>query len=86
LLLLRDDEDVAAHLHPSAFQAFALEQVPVEHRVDPNTGVWLLRSCQLTFAFLNAVDAAGADPEGRDLASQEPWGSTSPGAPPRTSG
>jgi hypothetical protein len=62
VLLLRDDEDIAVHLHPSAFQAFALEQVPAEHRVNPNTGVWLLRSCPLAFAFLDAVDAAGMQP------------------------
>src|SRR3954452_16957939 len=62
VLLLRDDEDVAGHLHRAAFQALALEHVPAEHRVNPNTGVWLLRSCPEAFAFLDAVEAAGVQP------------------------
>ena len=62
VLLTRDDEDVAMHLHPRAFQALALEHVPHEHRVNPNTGVWLLRSCPQAFAFLDAVERAGPQP------------------------
>jgi hypothetical protein len=62
VLLVREDEDVAVHLHPDAFQALALEQVPAEHRVNPNTGVWLLRSCAESLAFLDAVEAAGPQP------------------------
>ena len=62
VLLMRDDEDVSVHLHPASFQALALEQVPAEHRVNPNTGVWLLRSCPEAFAFLDAVEAAGPQP------------------------
>lgn len=58
-LLLRDDEDIASHLHPDHFQALGLEHVPSEHRINPTTGVWLLRSCPEAFAFLEAVDAAG---------------------------
>lgn len=62
VLLLRDDEDVTSHLHPRHFQALALEQVPSEHRVNPNTGVWLLRSCVRAFAFLDEVEARGQQP------------------------
>jgi len=62
VLLLRDDEDVAQHLHPEHFQALVLESVPSEHRVNPNTGVWLLRSCPAASAFLDTVDRAGPQP------------------------
>ena len=62
VLLLRDDEDVTQHLHPRDFQALALEQVPAEHRINPNTGVWLLRSCPRAFAFLDEVEALGQQP------------------------
>ena len=62
VLLMRDDEDVSTHLHPDSFQALALEQVPSEHRVNPNTGVWLMRSCPESFAFLDAVEEAGPQP------------------------
>lgn len=62
VLVLRFDEDVADHLHPEHFQALALEQVPFEHRVNPNTGVWLLRSGPDAFDFLDAVEAAGQQP------------------------
>ena len=58
-LLLRDDQDVSAHLHPDHFQALGLEHVPSEHRINPTTGAWLVRSCPAAFAFLDAVDAAG---------------------------
>ena len=62
VLLIRHDEDVSIHLHPEHFQALALEQVPAEHRVNPNTGVWLLRSCAESTAFLDAVQQAGPQP------------------------
>ena len=62
VLVVRFDEDVADHLHPDHFQALALEQVPFEHRVNPNTGVWLLRSCPEAFDFLAAVEEAGPQP------------------------
>ena len=62
VLLLRDDDDIATHLRTRAFQAFVLEQVPAEHRVNPNTGVWLMRSCPQAFSFLDAVEAAGPQP------------------------
>jgi hypothetical protein len=62
VLVLRDDEDVTVHLHPGAFQALVLEQVPSEHRVNPNTGVWLLRAGPAATAFLDAVHTAGPQP------------------------
>jgi hypothetical protein len=62
ILLLRADEDIATHLHDLAFQSLALESVPYEHRINPNTGVWLMRSCPESFAFLDAVEAAGPQP------------------------
>ena len=62
ILLLRTDDDITSHLRPGDFQALALEQVPAEHRVNPNTGVWLLRSCPAALAFLDAVEAAGPQP------------------------
>jgi hypothetical protein len=62
VMLTRTDEDVADHLHPDHFQALALEHVPFEHRVNPNTGVWLMRSCPQAFAFLDAVESAGPQP------------------------
>lgn len=62
VVLTRFDEDIAEHLHPDHFQALALEHVPFEHRVNPNTGVWLMRSCTQAFAFLDAVEEAGPQP------------------------
>lgn len=62
VVLTRFDEDIAQQLHPDHFQALALEHVPFEHRVNPNTGVWLMRSCAQAFAFLDAVEEAGPQP------------------------
>jgi hypothetical protein len=62
VLLQRDDDDILQHLHPEDFQALALEQVPSEHPINPNTGVWLLRSCPQALVFLDAVERAGQQP------------------------
>ena len=62
VLLRRYDEDVADHLHPDHFQGLVLEHVPYEHRVNPNTGVWLMRSGPMAVGFLDAVAAAGPQP------------------------
>lgn len=62
VLLMRHDEDVSALLHPRAFQGLVLEHVPAEDRVNPNTGVWVLRSCPTSLAFLQTVQAAGQQP------------------------
>lgn len=62
VLVVRTDEDIAGHLHDDHFQALAIEHVPAEHRVNPNTGVWLMRSCAQAFDFLDAVEAAGPQP------------------------
>jgi hypothetical protein len=62
VLLIRDDEDIASHLHPADFQALAIEHVPAEHRVNPNTGVWAMRSQPTAFEFLDAVEAVGPQP------------------------
>ncbi|MEO8328943.1 MAG: hypothetical protein ABI586_02955 [Candidatus Nanopelagicales bacterium] len=61
VLLLRDDEDVAMHLGPSDIHALALEHVPTEHRINPNTGVWLLRGPD-GIALLDAIESVGQQP------------------------
>lgn len=62
VLILRNDEDIAERLHPDDFQGLVMENVPYEHRMNPNTGVWLMRSCPTAFEFLAAVEAAGPQP------------------------
>jgi hypothetical protein len=62
VLLLRQDEDVAGHLRSGDFQGLVLERVPREQRVNPNTGVWLLRAGRTAVRFLDAVEAAGPQP------------------------
>ena len=62
VLIVRQDEDVSGHLTVDAFQALALEQVPSERRLNPNTGVWLLRSGPTAFAFLDLIDELGPQP------------------------
>ncbi|MCW2541107.1 MAG: hypothetical protein JWN95_2832 [Frankiales bacterium] len=62
VLLMRDDEDIAEQVHPDSFQGLVLEQVPHEHRVNPNTGVWFMRARPEAIDFLDAVLAAGPQP------------------------
>jgi hypothetical protein len=59
VMICRFDDDIAAHLAPEKFQAFALEQVPQDRRVNPNTGVWVLRGGRQVSRFLHAVERAG---------------------------
>lgn len=62
VLLTRHDEDVAGLLSARDFQGLVLEEVPSERRVNPNTGVWVLRSCPAAVQFLQAVEEAGPQP------------------------
>jgi len=61
VLLLRDDEDIAVHLRSTDLHALALEHVPMEHRINPNTGVWLLRGPD-SLKLLDAIENAGRQP------------------------
>jgi hypothetical protein len=62
IVICRRDEDIADHLRDDSFQALTIEQVPSEHRVNPNTGVWVMRHCTEAFDFLDAVEEAGPQP------------------------
>jgi len=59
VMICRFDDDIASHLAPDKFQAFAIEQVPQDRRINPNTGVWVLRSGRRAVRFLRSVERAG---------------------------
>ena len=59
VMIRRFDDDIATHLAPQKFQAFALEQVPQDRRINPNTGVWVMRGGRQAGRFLRAVERAG---------------------------
>lgn len=59
IIICRDDEDISGHLRDDSFQALTMEQVPSENRLNPNTGVWVMRHCAEAFEFLDAVEEAG---------------------------
>lgn len=59
VMIRRFDDDIASHLAPDKFQAFALEQVPQDRRVNPNTGVWVMRGGRQASRFLRSVERAG---------------------------
>ncbi len=56
-MICRDDEDVP--LEPTDYQGLVLHHVPSEGRVNPNTGVWILRKCQKAFDFLASIERIG---------------------------
>ena len=62
VVILRTDQDIAIHLKPTDFQGLVMHQVPAEDRINPNTGVWVLRNCPEAFAFLDAAEAGGIPP------------------------
>jgi glycosyltransferase involved in cell wall biosynthesis len=59
VMICRFDDDIAFHLAPEKFQAFALEQVPQDQRINPNTGVWVMRGGRQAGRFLRAIEKAG---------------------------
>lgn len=64
ILIRRFDDDVASHLKETDYQGFVLHDVPAENRINPNTGVWVMRNTSKAFDFLDAVESEGI-PEGR---------------------
>lgn len=64
VIICRTDVDILHSLGPSDYQGLVLHSVPAEHRVNPNTGVWVLRNSEKAFRFLDAVEAVGM-PQGR---------------------
>ena len=64
VLICRFDQDIADNLAPSDYQGLVLHDVPAEQRINPNTGVWVMRRTQKAFDFLAAVEGVGM-PEGR---------------------
>ncbi|HWC11995.1 MAG TPA: hypothetical protein VG455_12315 [Acidimicrobiales bacterium] len=56
-MFCRFDRDMADDVPVDRFQGLSLEVFPT--RVNPNTGVWLLRRDPVAFAFLDAVRSTG---------------------------
>lgn len=64
ILITRFDKDILSYLKPTHFQGFVLQSVPAEDRVNPNSGVWVIKSTPLAFSFLDKLIKIGM-PEGR---------------------
>ena len=68
VMIFRHDEDLADYVQPGAtkanFQALALENIPLDRRYNPNTGVWIMRHCAQSFDFFDAMEAIGAPTKG----------------------
>jgi hypothetical protein len=62
VLIMRHDEDIAGHLLPGTFQALTYEMVPTEHRISPNTGVWIVRNCDESREFIKLLYKLGPQP------------------------
>jgi len=65
-LFLRFDTDPADLLEAEHFQGLVLEHVPLRHRTNPNTGVWLIRNTPEAIEFLDHIKLIG-------LRSGETW-------------
>lgn len=59
VLIKRFDEDIADNLSEVSYQGLVLHDVPAENRINPNTGVWVMRQCVESFDFLDAVEEVG---------------------------
>lgn len=64
VLICRTDTDILDCLGAHDYQGLVLHAITSENRVNPNTGVWLMRNTPKAFDFLDAVSAIGM-PEGR---------------------
>lgn len=59
VMIVRCDEDIVNHVTEQDYQGFVLHNVPAENRVNPNTGVWVMRHTQEAFDFLDSVESVG---------------------------
>lgn len=62
IVICRSDDDITSHLRDEDFQAFVLEQVPYDRRINPNAGVWVMRQSDEAFDFIKAVRNTGPLP------------------------
>lgn len=63
-LIERFDRDIVNDVKSDDFQGLVLHNVPFERRVNPNTGVWLLKSTDIANAFIDSILDCGM-PQGR---------------------
>ena len=64
IMICRNDEDIISNLEPHDYQGFVLHDVPAENRINPNSGVWVMRQEQRSLDFLNTIETIGL-PGGR---------------------
>jgi hypothetical protein len=64
VLICRTDTDILDSLGETDYQGLVLHKVLLEDRINPNTGVWVMRNTEKAFRFLDRVSAIGM-PEGR---------------------
>ena len=64
VIICRNDTDILESLGPTDYQGLVLHSVPSENRINPNTGVWVMRQTEKAFRFLDTVETIGI-PEGR---------------------
>lgn len=64
VLIRRIDTDILDSLGSTDFQGLVLHSIPRENRVNPNTGVWMIRNTEQAFRFLDRVSEVGM-PAGR---------------------
>ncbi len=58
----RFDDDIADCVRESDFQGLVFQVVPDFDRINPNTGVWVVRNRPTTFRFLRRMEQIGIQP------------------------
>ena len=64
VLFCRTDTDILDALGPTDYQGLVIHSVLLENRVNPNTGVWVIKNSEKAFRFLDAALSIGMH-EGR---------------------
>ncbi|MDP3997056.1 MAG: putative nucleotide-diphospho-sugar transferase [bacterium] len=64
VLICRSDTDIVDLLGTTDYQGLVLHSVPSENRINPNTGVWVIRNTEKAFRFLDTAMEIGI-PAGR---------------------
>jgi hypothetical protein len=59
IVITRSDTDILEDIGNDDFQGLVLHDVPAESRINPNTGVWVMKNSELSFEFLDHIEEIG---------------------------
>jgi hypothetical protein len=63
VIITKSNRDIIDDAEAEDFQGLVIHEVPAESRINPNTGVWVMKNSELSFDFLESVTDIGMTSE-----------------------